>query len=606
MDIVRKIILDKDLTFVLANFEAGAQGTAIVVQDNVGGHNLALPNNLKYRGFININKDPNSISIIKWVVDDSGVYVYTEGSGFNIVPVKGNDGVSYYTWIRYADTPTSGMSALPTGKKYLGVAYNKTSPTPSTNYNDYGWSLVKGNDGVDGSDGIDGRNGIDGLDGDVGSPNGGNFFHVAYANSSDGSLNFNQAAGTFIGTYVDTTPEDSLDYTKYQWQQLRGSDGKDGTNGIGGVNGADGKTSYLHIKYSNNGGINFTLNQGEDVGDYIGQYVDYTEADSTNPALYKWAKIKGVQGDKGDIGNEGIQGKQGAYLSGGEAWSSTKQYIQYPERIVVVKYNDLFYATKVGNNVNIPIGTLPTNVSFWSTMNSYANVATDILLANDAYLARLESKNIYIGDGVSGWVMSAGSIKSIQKNANGTARTSLTSDGRLFASDVDLTGNINATSGNIGGISITNNGISSTNFSIDKNGIASFTNANITGVINATSGSIGGFSFNNSTTGLNGEKIVVDGNVGAIVKNGGVFDGRGGNIFLPLINPTNLQNGAIWLDGTGVSGTPNAGGASESPLNFTAPLVRSGNNVSITGYNNSNWDAAYNWGSHTGRYVPFN
>ena len=31
-------------------------------------------------------------------------------------------------------------------------------------------------------------------------------------------------------------------------------------------NGEDGKTSYLHIKYSNDGGVTFTGNNGEDPG----------------------------------------------------------------------------------------------------------------------------------------------------------------------------------------------------------------------------------------------------------------------------------------------------------------------------------------------------
>lgn len=63
---------------------------------------------------------------------------------------NGQDGVTYYTWIKYADTPTSGMSDTPDGKKYIGIAYNKATPEPSTSYSDYGWSLIKGADGTNG------------------------------------------------------------------------------------------------------------------------------------------------------------------------------------------------------------------------------------------------------------------------------------------------------------------------------------------------------------------------------------------------------------------------------------------------------------------------
>ena len=58
---------------------------------------------------------------------------------------KGDDGTTTYTWIRYADTPTSGMSQYPDGKKYIGMAFNKTTQTESNNYSDYQWSLMPQN-----------------------------------------------------------------------------------------------------------------------------------------------------------------------------------------------------------------------------------------------------------------------------------------------------------------------------------------------------------------------------------------------------------------------------------------------------------------------------
>ena len=60
----------------------------------------------------------------------------------------GADGQSLYTWIKFADSPTSGMSDDPTGKDYFGIAYNKTVQQESTNYADYQWSKTAGEDGV--------------------------------------------------------------------------------------------------------------------------------------------------------------------------------------------------------------------------------------------------------------------------------------------------------------------------------------------------------------------------------------------------------------------------------------------------------------------------
>lgn len=87
---------------------------------------------------------------------------------------------------------------------------------------------------------------------------------------------------------------------------------KDGTNGTPGKDGATGKTTYFHVKYSNDGGKTFTSNSGETVGDYIGTYTDFVEADSTSVSSYTWAKIKGAQGDKGATGDRGPQGIQGS------------------------------------------------------------------------------------------------------------------------------------------------------------------------------------------------------------------------------------------------------------------------------------------------------
>lgn len=61
------------------------------------------------------------------------------------------DGAVLYTWIKYSDYPDGTDlydDSLPT-TKYIGIAYNKPSLTPSSNKNDYQWSLLQGKDGED-------------------------------------------------------------------------------------------------------------------------------------------------------------------------------------------------------------------------------------------------------------------------------------------------------------------------------------------------------------------------------------------------------------------------------------------------------------------------
>lgn len=69
------------------------------------------------------------------------------------------------------------------------------------------------------------------------------------------------------------------------------------TNGTNGQPGAPGTSSYIHIKYSNDGGVTFTANDGETIGAYIGIYKDYVEEDSDSVSDYQWKKIEGEDGE---------------------------------------------------------------------------------------------------------------------------------------------------------------------------------------------------------------------------------------------------------------------------------------------------------------------
>ncbi|MDN5994510.1 MAG: hypothetical protein L0I11_09185, partial [Lactococcus lactis] len=44
---------------------------------------------------------------------------------------------------------------------------------------------------------------------------------------------------------------------------------------------------------------------------YIGQYTDFTQADSTNPSDYTWSLIRGNDGKDGATGKDGVAGKDG-------------------------------------------------------------------------------------------------------------------------------------------------------------------------------------------------------------------------------------------------------------------------------------------------------
>ena len=74
---------------------------------------------------------------------------------------------------------------------------------------------------------------------------------------------------------------------------------------MGRIKGDDGSSSFLHLKYSNDGGITFTAGNGETPGRYMGVLVDQNNADSNNPGDYKWNDTQGVDGTPGEPGKDG-------------------------------------------------------------------------------------------------------------------------------------------------------------------------------------------------------------------------------------------------------------------------------------------------------------
>lgn len=116
---------------------------------------------------------------------------------------KGADGKTYYTWIKYAtDSSGSNISDSPTGMSYIGIAYNKESQTESSTPTDYKWTKIKGDDGIPGAPGADGKT---------------SYFHVAYANSSDGKKGFYVGGGNNLltGTSEDELSGKSYDFAQY-------------------------------------------------------------------------------------------------------------------------------------------------------------------------------------------------------------------------------------------------------------------------------------------------------------------------------------------------------------------------------------------------------
>lgn len=173
---------------------------------------------------------------------------------------------------------------------------------------------IKGSQGIQGLQGAKGEQGIQGPKGDTGETGSAgktSYFHIKYSTVANptSSSQMTETPSTYIGTYVDFIQTDSTDPAAYTWSRFVGAQGEKGDQGIAGINGANGKTSYLHIAYANNstGTSGFSTTDGTGKL-YIGQYTDFTQADSTDAAKYSWTKIKGETGATGAKGDTGAAG----------------------------------------------------------------------------------------------------------------------------------------------------------------------------------------------------------------------------------------------------------------------------------------------------------
>ena len=145
----------------------------------------------------------------------------------------GADGITLYTWIRYAeDANGTGISNSPDGKSYIGLAYNKTTASESNNPSDYTWSKITGKDGVAGPAGEDGKTLYTWI----------KYADTMPSSSSSTIYDIPNQNTKYIGISVNKdTASESTDAMVYTWSLFRGADGTNGTNG---KDGRDGRIVY--------------------------------------------------------------------------------------------------------------------------------------------------------------------------------------------------------------------------------------------------------------------------------------------------------------------------------------------------------------------------
>lgn len=275
---------------------------------------------------------------------------------------QGVAGATTYTWIKYADTAAgAGLSDDPSGKAYIGFAYNKATATESTTPGDYTWALIKGTDGQPGGKGADGAtlytwikysDNADGTGlydvptastlyigiatnkstatesttktdytwskfrGDQGVPGPTTYTWIKYADTAAGAgLSDDPVGKLYIGlAHNKSSATESTAASDYTWSLIRG---EKGDQGVPGGKGADGQQLYTWIKYSNSANGASPYDIPTDSTLYIGIAVNKTTAtESTTPGDYVWSRFRGADG----VGTAGARGA-GHYYATGSAWS---------------------------------------------------------------------------------------------------------------------------------------------------------------------------------------------------------------------------------------------------------------------------------------------
>lgn len=284
----------------------------------------------------------------------------------------GKDGVTYYTWIRYADNAQGGgISNNPTGKAYIGFAYNKTSAVESNTPSDYTWSEIKGEQGVPGAPGADGKT---------------YYTWIAYSDNADGTGMYQQPKDTtkYIGIAVNKeTATESSNPSDYTWSLFKGKDGADGESIT-----AAGHWESANTPYAKNSTVSFAG------GSYL------SKVQTSNPPL----PLLRVRGGRY------LRKKDGGYILSGKR-SDKAVNSDWQEMTSGVEPSASYWLDSPVSTINFTSTGTPSPSAFVVTMKQ--NVGGNVSDTNRFYLVARK----YNGS----WLAHVGAILSNQISVPATA-----------------------------------------------------------------------------------------------------------------------------------------------------------------------------------------
>ena len=358
-------------------------------------------------------------------------YIGKDGKDGTSVTIKGSKGST-------SELPTSG-NTLGDGyiiSGYLWV-YTGTSKTDSTH--------ARGFENV-------GK-----IKGDPGAAATQYYTHIAWMKDSKGTGFTTSANGgdyAYVGVLVDKTATDSEDWTKYDWSYVKGATGATG-NGI--------KSTEVTYQIGSSGTTppkgtwSTSVPNITDANPYLWTRTifKYTNGGSSDPS-YSVA----TRGTKGALMREhdGFESGSYKYLSG----SGAEEYLD----VVCVK-GKWYQCTKTYDNAT---SSPSLTDGHWAEMSNYKSIATHLLLAENATINMLGSNQINLFNPTDTTNSKIYGSFRVVKDVNDwslwlggetgdSASFAVRRNGYLKATDADISGRINATSGSVGGFNIGDNAI---------------------------------------------------------------------------------------------------------------------------------------------------
>lgn len=174
----------------------------------------------------------------------------------------------------------------------------------------------------------------------------------------------------------------------------------------------------------------------------------------TGELVQNWSTPVRVTGKDGVDGTNGTNGERGPFVLGRGEWDETNEYYGGTDRVEVVKYEGTWYVTRSDAGF-IGVGNLPTDTARWNNFGGeFESVATNLLFASLAYIENLGVRNVKTSE-TGQRIEIDGVTNSISIfNSSGVKTFYTDGSGNLVIVNADISGEITATSGNIGGFNI--------------------------------------------------------------------------------------------------------------------------------------------------------